>query len=108
MARIKAIIFDLDDTLYDCSGALVDAARRRAAKAMVSPNEPIRNVWPASPTIVAAAHSGARASALNNNASTIFVLEVANLQQLRRVMKKVKRVKGVYGVERLSELEEES
>ena len=35
MARIKAIIFDLDDTLYDCSDSLVDAARRRAARAMV-------------------------------------------------------------------------
>ena len=40
MARIKAIVFDLDDTLYDCSGALVDAARRRAAKAMVNAGLP--------------------------------------------------------------------
>ncbi len=40
MARIKAIIFDLDDTLYDCSGALVDAARRRAAAAMVKAGLP--------------------------------------------------------------------
>ncbi len=40
MARIKAVFFDLDDTLYDCSGALVDAARRRAAKAMVAAGLP--------------------------------------------------------------------
>src|SRR5208282_673278 len=40
MARIKAILFDLDDTLYDCSGSLVDAARRRAAKAMVEAGLP--------------------------------------------------------------------
>ena len=40
MAKIKCIIFDLDDTLYDCSGALVDAARRRAAKAMVAAGLP--------------------------------------------------------------------
>lgn len=33
--KIKAIIFDLDDTLYDCTGMLTDASRRRAAKAMV-------------------------------------------------------------------------
>ena len=36
MARIIAVIFDLDDTLYDCSGSLVDAARRRAGKAMIA------------------------------------------------------------------------
>ena len=40
MARTKAIIFDLDDTLYDCTGALVDAARKRAAKAMVEAGLP--------------------------------------------------------------------
>ena len=40
MARIKAVIFDLDDTLYDCSGSLVEAARRRAAKAMVDKGLP--------------------------------------------------------------------
>ena len=40
MATIKALIFDLDDTLYDCSGALVDSARRRAAKAMVEAGLP--------------------------------------------------------------------
>jgi len=34
-ARIKAVIFDLDDTLYDCANTLVEAARRRAASAMV-------------------------------------------------------------------------
>ncbi|MFQ5962721.1 MAG: YvcK family protein [Candidatus Scalinduaceae bacterium] len=32
---MKAIIFDLDDTLYDCTGSLLEASRRRAAKAMI-------------------------------------------------------------------------
>jgi uncharacterized cofD-like protein len=32
---IKAVIFDLDDTLFDCSGLLVANARKRAAKAMI-------------------------------------------------------------------------
>ena len=32
---IKAVIFDLDDTLFDCTGLLVSNARKRAAKAMV-------------------------------------------------------------------------
>ena len=40
MAHIKAIFFDLDDTLYDCSGSLVEAARHRAAKAMVAAGLP--------------------------------------------------------------------
>ncbi len=31
-SQIKAIIFDLDDTLYDCSGTLVLESRKRAAK----------------------------------------------------------------------------
>ncbi len=30
--NIKAIIFDLDDTLYDCSGTLVVRGRRQVAK----------------------------------------------------------------------------
>ncbi|MAG22135.1 MAG: hypothetical protein CL943_02415 [Candidatus Diapherotrites archaeon] len=34
MGKVKAIIFDLDDTLFDCSGQLVQAARKRAAKVM--------------------------------------------------------------------------
>ncbi|MBM4053150.1 MAG: HAD-IA family hydrolase [Planctomycetes bacterium] len=34
IARTKAIIFDLDDTLYDCSGTLVVRGRRRVAKTM--------------------------------------------------------------------------
>ncbi|MGR3178988.1 MAG: uridine diphosphate-N-acetylglucosamine-binding protein YvcK, partial [Candidatus Anammoxibacter sp.] len=38
--KIKAIIFDLDDTLYDCTGMLTDASRRRAAKAMVEAGIP--------------------------------------------------------------------
>lgn len=40
MSRIKGIIFDLDDTLYDCSDSLVEAARRRAARAMVAAGVP--------------------------------------------------------------------
>lgn len=38
--KIKAVIFDLDDTLYDCTGALIDASRRRAAKALVEAGLP--------------------------------------------------------------------
>lgn len=38
---IKAVIFDLDDTLYDCTGLLAGASRRRAAKAMVDAGLPI-------------------------------------------------------------------
>ena len=40
MPRIKAIVFDLDDTLFDCCGLLGEAARRRAAKAMVGAGLP--------------------------------------------------------------------
>jgi len=39
--RIKAIVFDLDDTLFDCTGQLVEAARWRAAKAMVAAGLPL-------------------------------------------------------------------
>lgn len=35
MAKVKAVFFDLDDTLFDCSGSLIDNARKRAAEAMV-------------------------------------------------------------------------
>ena len=38
--KIKAVIFDLDDTLYDCTGSLIDASRRRAAKALVAAGLP--------------------------------------------------------------------
>ncbi|MFP4112280.1 MAG: uridine diphosphate-N-acetylglucosamine-binding protein YvcK [Candidatus Woesearchaeota archaeon] len=38
---IKGIIFDLDDTLFDCTGTLVDAARKRAAKAMEKAGFPL-------------------------------------------------------------------
>ncbi|MBM4040735.1 MAG: uridine diphosphate-N-acetylglucosamine-binding protein YvcK [Planctomycetes bacterium] len=40
MLKVKAILFDLDDTLFDCYGLLVEAARRRAAKAMVEAGLP--------------------------------------------------------------------
>ena len=40
MERIKALIFDLDDTLYDCSGLLVDNSRRRAAKVIAQSGFP--------------------------------------------------------------------
>lgn len=38
--KINAVIFDLDDTLYDCTGMLIDASRRRAAKAMAESGIP--------------------------------------------------------------------
>lgn len=38
--KIKAVVFDLDDTLYDCTGSLIDASRRRAARAMVEAGLP--------------------------------------------------------------------
>ncbi len=38
---IKAFLFDLDDTLYDCTGQLVDSAQRRAAGAMVRAGLPL-------------------------------------------------------------------
>jgi len=40
METMKAIIFDLDDTLYDCTGSLLEASRKRAAKAMVNAGLP--------------------------------------------------------------------
>lgn len=41
MAEIKGIIFDLDDTLYDCIDSLQEAARHRAAQAMVKAGLPL-------------------------------------------------------------------
>ena len=41
MADIKAIFFDLDDTLFDCSGSLIENARKRAAAAMVAAGLPL-------------------------------------------------------------------
>jgi len=38
--KTKAVFFDLDDTLYDCTGLLIDASRRRAAKAMIEAELP--------------------------------------------------------------------
>jgi len=41
MAEIRGIIFDLDDTLYDCTDSLQEGARRRAAEAMVRAGLPL-------------------------------------------------------------------
>ena len=38
---LKAVVFDLDDTLYDCSGTLVEAARRKAAGVLVEAGLPM-------------------------------------------------------------------
>ena len=34
-APVRVVVFDLDDTLYDCLGQCVGAAHREAARAMV-------------------------------------------------------------------------
>ena len=39
--NFKAVIFDLDDTVYDCSGTLIAASRRRAAEALVKGGLPM-------------------------------------------------------------------
>jgi len=39
--KLKAVVFDLDDTLYDCTGTLLDASRRRAAKVLVESGLPL-------------------------------------------------------------------
>ncbi len=40
MQKISAIIFDLDDTLFDCTGQLVASAQKRAAAAMIKAGFP--------------------------------------------------------------------
>jgi len=40
-AAFRAVIFDLDDTLFDCTGSLVEASRWRAAEALVSAGLPM-------------------------------------------------------------------
>jgi uncharacterized cofD-like protein len=40
-ASIRAVVFDLDDTLYDCTGTLVDASRRRAARVLIEAGLPL-------------------------------------------------------------------
>jgi uncharacterized cofD-like protein len=37
----RAVIFDLDDTLFDCTGSLVRASRRRAAQKLVEAGVPL-------------------------------------------------------------------
>jgi len=39
--KLKAVVFDLDDTLYDCTGTLLEASRRRAAKVLVESGLPL-------------------------------------------------------------------
>jgi len=41
IAKFKAVVFDLDDTLYDCSGSLIAASRWRAATALVAGGIPM-------------------------------------------------------------------
>jgi len=41
MPPFRAAIFDLDDTLFDCTGSLVKAARHRAAEALVEHGLPM-------------------------------------------------------------------
>lgn len=41
MSQIRGLIFDLDDTLYDCTEHLRQAAYRRAARAMVGAGVPL-------------------------------------------------------------------
>ncbi len=38
---LKAVVFDLDDTLYDCTGTLIEASRRRAANSLVADGLPL-------------------------------------------------------------------
>ena len=38
---LRAVVFDLDDTLYDCTGTLVEASRRRAAQMLVKAGLPM-------------------------------------------------------------------
>ncbi len=40
-ASFDAVIFDLDDTLFDCTGSLVEASRRRAAESLVKAGLPM-------------------------------------------------------------------
>jgi len=38
---LRAAVFDLDDTLYDCTGTLVEASRRRAARVLMEAGLPM-------------------------------------------------------------------
>ncbi len=39
--KLKAVVFDLDDTLYDCTGTLLEASRRRAAQVLIESGLPL-------------------------------------------------------------------
>ncbi len=38
---LKAVVFDLDDTLYDCAGSLLEESRQRAARVLVEAGLPM-------------------------------------------------------------------
>ena len=38
---LRAVVFDLDDTLFDCTGTLIEASRRRAAEVLVEAGLPM-------------------------------------------------------------------
>jgi uncharacterized cofD-like protein len=38
---LKAVVFDLDDTLYDCTGTLLEASRRAAARVLIGAGLPM-------------------------------------------------------------------
>ena len=39
--RLRGVVFDLDDTLFDCTGTLLEASRRRAAAVLVEAGLPM-------------------------------------------------------------------
>ncbi len=40
-ASLRAVVFDLDDTLFDCTGSLIEASRWRAAEALIKAGLPM-------------------------------------------------------------------
>ncbi len=67
---VRAAIFDLDDTLYDCSGLLVEAARRRAARAMVRAGLPLSEEAAYQKQLEIAERFGPRVNAFDKIAQT--------------------------------------